>query len=432
MDICFNDVRVIDPIDNVDGIFNLHIVNGIIANLSKDKIMLDNSTEIIDATGMVAAPGFIDIHTHLREPGHSHKETLATGTAAAANGGWTEIVCMPNTNPAIDSTMIVENLINKTKNYLTKVHISATITQKREGKIISNMHSLKEAGALFFTDDGACVSSADVMKKAILYVADKGYLLAQHCEEHSLTENFAMNESDVSMQLGLTGYPAVAEEIIIDRDIKLIEYYRDKHRKTCKYHIQHISTAQAVNIVRAAKQNNSQVSCEVTPHHLWFDENNLIDYDANYKMNPPLRKQSDINELINGLKDGTIDCIATDHAPHSSNECEAEFEKVPCGVIGLETALGAILTLLHHKYNFSLNKIINLMSINPRKIVGLPPANINTNEKANLTIFSPNKEWIVDKNKFKSIGRNTPFDKAKFTGKQEYSFNNYKICKCEV
>ena len=430
MNICFNGITIIDPASNVNGIFNLRIADGIITDISQDAIISADCCEVIDGSEMIAAPGFIDIHTHLREPGQSHKETLQTGTDAAANGGFTEIVCMPNTNPTIDNTIILESILNKTKNYLTKVYLSAAITQERKGEVITNMHSLKSAGALLFTDDGSCVSDANVMKLAIQYIADKNYLIAQHCEEHSLTKNFAMNESEVSMKLGLIGYPAVAEEIIIDRDIKLIEYYRNKNQQTCKYHAQHISTAGAVDIIRKAKQKNSQISCEVTPHHLWFDDSNLLNYDANYKMNPPLRKQNDIKELINGLKDGTIDCIASDHAPHSSEDCEAEFEKVPTGVIGLETSIGAVLTLLHHKHNFSINEIISLMSIKPRRIVGLEPICIRKNEIANLTIFSPNKEWLVDKNKFKSKARNTPFDKINFKGKPEYTLNNRQIRKC--
>jgi len=432
MNICFHNIHIINPSENIDGIFNLHIVNGTIANITQDKIALDSLTEIIDATGMVAAPGFIDIHTHLREPGYTHKETFQTGTSAAANGGFTEIVCMPNTKPAIDNVIIVENILNKTKNYLTQIHIAAAITQERKGELLTNMHSLKEVGALYFTDDGNCVLSADVMKRVLEYIADKNYLLAQHCEEHSLTKNFAINESDISMKLGLIGYPAVAEEIIVDRDIKLCEYYRNKNQETCRYHIQHISTAGTLDIIKNAKSRGTRVSCEVTPHHLWFDDTNLLNYDSNYKMNPPLRKKNDKYELIEGLKNNIINCIASDHAPHSSEECEVEFEKVPNGIIGLETSLGAILTLLHHKHNFYLDEIINLMSINPRKIVGLDLIRIGIDEKANLTIFSPNKEWIVDKNKFKSMGRNTPFDKIKFKGIPEYTINNNQIWKCSL
>ena len=429
MNICFNGITIIDPANNINGVFNLHIVDGVIVNMSQDAI--PNCCDIVDASGMIAAPGFIDIHTHLREPGYSHKETLQTGTDAAANGGFTEIVCMPNTNPTIDNTIVLENILNKTKDFLTKVHISAAITQGRKGELITNMHSLKSAGALFFTDDGSCVNDANVMKLAIQYIADKNYLIAQHCEEHQLTKDFAMNESEISMKLGLIGYPTIAEEIIIDRDIKLIEYYKNKHQQSCRYHIQHISTAGSVFIVREAKKR-LPISCEVAPHHLWFDDSNLLNYDANYKMNPPLRKQNDIKELINGLKDGTIDCIASDHAPHSSQDCEAEFERVPTGIIGLETTIGAVFTLLHHKHNFSIEEIINLLSINPRKIVRLEPIKIRANEIANITIFSPNKEWIVDKNKFKSKARNTSFDKVKFKGKPEYTFNNRQMWKSDL
>jgi dihydroorotase len=432
MNICFQNIHIISSSDNIDGIFNLHIVDGVVANISQEQIAVDASTEIIDATGMLASPGFIDIHVHLREPGYTYKETLKTGTNAAANGGFTEIVCMPNTNPTIDNTMVVENIINKTKYELTKVHISAAITQERKGELLTNMHSLKQAGALYFTDDGSCVPSADVMKKVFKYIVDKDYLIAQHCEEHCLTKNFSMNESDISMKLGLIGYPTVAEDIIVDRDIKLLEYYRNKDKGTCKYHVQHISTSGAVDIVRAAKSRKARVSCEVTPHHLWFDDSHLLNYNANYKMNPPLRKQSDISKLIDGLKDGTIDCIASDHAPHSSSECEVEFERVPNGIIGLETSLGAVLTLLHHKHNFSLNEIINLMSVNPRRVAGLEPIHIKVGKKVNITIFSPNKEWVVDKNKFRSMGRNTPFYKMNFKGKPEYTFNNNQMWKCDL
>ncbi|MPN01531.1 Dihydroorotase [bioreactor metagenome] len=289
------------------------------------------------------------------------------------------------------------------------------------------MLGLADSGAVYFTDDGACVSSAEVMKRAFEYVGYKDYLIAQHCEEHSLTTDFAMNEGEISMQLGLKGYPRVAEEIIIDRDIKLAKYLGNR-----RYHIQHLSTSGAVEIVRAAKSNGNRVSCEVTPHHLWFTDEKLIGYDSNFKMNPPLRNSSDISALIQGLRDKTIDCIASDHAPHSLEECEAEFEKIPNGVIGLETQLGAILTLLYHTHKFSLNDIISLFTLNPRKILGLPQVLIQVGEPANLTIFAPDKEWTVDKEKFLSKGRNTPFDKIEFKGKPEYIINNYQKIKSNL
>jgi dihydroorotase len=331
---------------------------------------------------------------------------------------------MPNTNPTIDDVTIVEYIKSKSQNFPVKIHISAAITKNRKGEFLTPMLELAEAGVVYFTDDGSCVSSAEVMKRAFEYAAPKDFLLAQHCEEHTLTQNFSMNESKLSTKLGLKGYPRVAEEIIINRDIKLSNYLGNR-----RYHIQHLSTKEALNEVRVSKLNGLRVSCEITPHHLMLTEDNISSYDTNYKMNPPLRTQEDIEALIEGLKDGTIDCIASDHAPHSQEECEVEFENAPNGIIGLETQLGIVLTLLYHKHKFNLRDIISLFSVNPRKIIGLEQIKIKVGERANLTIFSPDKEWIVDKNKFKSKGRNTPFDKMKLIGKPEYIINNNQLIK---
>ena len=432
MNILFKNIRLIEPNANIVQIVDLHIVDGIIKQISENNTTENNitvaqNTEIINGQELVATAGFIDIHCHFREPGQTHKETLQTGAMSAANAGWTEIVCMPNTEPTIDNVITVEYIKNKTKNFPVKIYPAASITKERKGESLSPMLELNEAGAVYFTDDGCCVCSAEMMKRAFEYSAPKDFLLAQHCEEHTLTKDFAMNESPISMKLGLKGYPRVAEEIIIARDIKLAEYLGNR-----RYHIQHLSTVGAVEAVRTAKSKGLRVSCEVTPHHLWFSENELKNYDANYKMNPPLRTVEDIAALIAGLRDGTIDCIASDHAPHSAEECEVEFENAPNGVIGLETQLGTILTLLYHKHKFELLDIIKLFTVNPRKIIGLPQVEIKENEKANLTIFAPNEKWTVDKNKFLSKGRNTPFDKMDFIGKPKYIINNNQFVKSEL
>jgi len=427
MNILFENIKLIDTVANVEQTVNLHIVDGIIKQISNDNMTVDKTTEIINSEELVATAGFIDIHCHFREPGFTHKETLQTGAMSAANAGFTEVVVMPNTEPVIDNVIIVEHITNKSKDFPVKIYPAASITKERKGESLSPMMELAEAGAIYFTDDGSCVSSAEIMKRAFEYSAPKDFLLAQHCEEHSLTKDFAMNESKISMKLGLKGYPRIAEEIIIDRDIRLAEYLGNR-----RYHIQHLSTTGAVDLVRTAKSKGLRVSCEVTPHHLWFTEEDLNSYDANYKMNPPLRTADDIVALIAGLRDKTIDCIASDHAPHSAEECEVEFENAPNGVIGLETQLGAILTLLYHKHKFELKDIINLFTVNPRRVIGLSQVKIKEGEKANLTVFAPNEKWTVDKNKFLSKGRNTPFDRMEFIGKPKYIINNNQFVKSEL
>ena len=251
MNTLFQNIRLIDPVSSTDKVLNLHIVDGEIAYCDTPSTDIDTTiTEVIDGTNLVASPGFIDIHTHLRDPGYTHKETIETGLRAAANGGFTEVVCMPNTNPAIDNGVVVEYLKSKSKEFATKLHISGTITKGREGKIISNMHSLANAGVVMFSDDGGCVSNTEVMKNAIEYAVTNDYLLAQHCEEEDLTNNFGMNEGHLSMKLGLRGYPKVAEELIIERDVRLCDYYRNKDGATCRIHFQHLSSAGSLEIIR--------------------------------------------------------------------------------------------------------------------------------------------------------------------------------------
>ncbi|MGI6370751.1 MAG: dihydroorotase [Candidatus Kapaibacterium sp.] len=427
MNILFENIRLIDPVQKIDKVLNLHILDGKIHKISEEAIKKTDDMQIIEASHLVAAPGFIDMHVHLRDPGFSAKETIATGVAAAANGGFTELVCMPNTSPAIDSLPIVYYINKKAENLPVTVKIAATITKDREGLNLSPMLELNEAGVVYFTDDGSCVCSAEVMKRAFNFATPNDLLLAQHCEEHSLTKNFSVNESETSIKLGLKGYPNIAEEIIIQRDLKLSEYTGNR-----RYHIQHISTRGAVDLVRDAKNKGLRVSTEVTPHHIYFTDEKIQSYDINFKMNPPLRQQEDIDAIIAGIKDGTIDCIASDHAPHSQYERDVEFENVPNGVIGLETTLGAVLTKLHHQEKIELNKIIELLAINPRKIMKMEQVKIAENETANLTIFAPNEEWIVKKEKFKSKAINSPFIDEKFIGKPKFIINNNKFIASEL
>ncbi len=420
----FKKIRLINPEDKVDSIVNLWVKDGLIKHCSIDEADIDNETELIEGSELVAAPGFVDMHVHLREPGFEQKETIETGCEAAANGGFTEICCMPNTEPAIDNASVIEFIKSKAKNRLTTVHIAAAITQAREGKQLAPIKELNEYGAIYFTDDGDCIKDSTTMKLALDYTSIDKILLAQHCEDHSLTHNFAMNESRVSFQLGLKGYPTVAEEIILSRDIMLAEYCGN-HR----YHACHLSTKGSIDIMRIAKKRGQKLSCEVAPHHFSLTEEKLIAYDTNYKMNPPLRSKEDLEAIIEGIKDGTVDCIASDHAPHTLHEKDVEFEKAPNGIIGLESSVGIALTYLYNAGHVGLERIIELMSTKPRQILNLPKIRIDKDEKANLTIFHPSEDWVLEKSSIRSKSKNTPFIGSKLKGKPKYAINNNLIYK---
>ncbi|MBX3042699.1 MAG: dihydroorotase [Candidatus Kapabacteria bacterium] len=427
MDFYFHNIRLIDPVEKIDDFFNVRIKDGIFAQISKSECDLDLETRKIDGINLIMTPGFIDIHVHLREPGQEHKETIKTGTASAANGGFTGVVCMPNTKPDIDNVEVIDYINSKSRDLLVDVFISAGITKGRKGDQLTDMNELSEAGVLLFTDDGAPVSNSNVMKQAFEYAAYKDLILSQHCEDTELTGNFVMNESELSTTLGLEGYPRIAEEIILFRDIRMADYYGNR-----KYHAQHLSTIGAIDLVRYAKSNNQRVSCEVTPHHFVLTEENMRQYNADYKMNPPLRQQIDVDGIIEGIKDGTVDCIATDHAPHSEVEKNNELQKAPNGIIGLETALGLSMTYLVHAGHISVNRMIEMLTNNPREILGIAQPKIKTGEIANVTIFNPDEEWTVDKKKFKSKSSNSPFEGFKLKGKPVMSINKNQYFECDL
>ncbi|ROL58984.1 dihydroorotase [Bacteroidetes/Chlorobi group bacterium MS-B_bin-24] len=427
MQIYLKNIRVVNPTQALDGIYNILINEGKIDYFGFSEINVSPEVKIIEGDDLVCAPGFFDMHVHFRDPGQTYKEDIHSGILAAANGGFTGVVCMPNTNPPIDNPTIVEYIKSKSQNAIVDVFPAAAITKNLRGESLTSMFSLHQAGVVMFTDDGHSVMNSEVMRRAFDYSGTYDFLIAQHCEDVNLTENFAINEGVVSTKLGLKGYPAVAEEIILARDIMLAEYCGNR-----RYHAQHISIKGSVELIRKAKDKGLRVSCEVTPHHLTLDETSVEDLDSNFKMNPPLRTKSDIDALKKGLKEGIIDCIATDHAPHSSNEKDVEFEKAPNGVVGLETALGVVLTYLYHTGDLSLNKIVELMSINPRKILNLPLVVFKEGVEANMTIFSLNDEWIVDKQFFKSKSQNTPYDGYKLKGKPRFVINNNQFFVCNL
>ena len=374
-----------------------------------------------DLKGKVIAPGFIDMHVHLREPGFEYKETILTGAAAAAAGGFTAVCCMPNTEPAIDDESVVRYIQSKAKsalNGLVDVYPVAAVTKGRRGEQLAPLAELSDAGAVAFSDDGAPVYDAEIMRRAMEYAAMFGKPVIQHAQEMSMTKGGVMNEGSVSTALGLPGMPSLAEDIMVSRDIQICRYTRGQ------YHVAHLSTAGAVDLVRRGKGEGVNVTCEVTPHHFTLTDEAVRGYNTNTKMNPPLRTSSDVEAVRKGLRDGTIDVIATDHAPHSFDEKEVEFQFAPFGIVGLETAIGISVTELVQSGVLTLAQLIEKLSVNPRRILHLPSIVIAEGEAANLTIFDPAAEWIVDPPSLKSRSKNTPFGGRKLIGKPIGVLNN--------
>ncbi|GIV54043.1 MAG: dihydroorotase [Candidatus Kapaibacterium sp.] len=427
MDLLFERIRIVSPLDKLDSVGYLWVQHGSIVHCSTEPpANIPPTTCRIAADDWMAAPGFVDMHVHLREPGQTHKETIATGSAAAANGGFTDIVCMPNTEPPIDTPTVIE-YIQRRATGLVAVHVCAAISVGRHGEVLTPMEHLHEAGAVMFSDDGSCVRSAELMRRAFEYAAPFDALLSQHCEEHSMTDRFDINEGAIAMRLGLRGYPSVAEDIIIARDILLAEYCGNR-----RYHVSHMSTRGAVRLVRLAKSWGLRVSAEVTPHHFTLTEDAADGFNTNAKMNPPLRCRHDVEAILEGLADGTIDAIATDHAPHAPSEKAQLFAQAPNGIIGLETAVGLALTELYHKRKFPLTRIVELMSVAPRRILQLPQPRIAVGEPAVLTIVALEQEWTVEPERFRSKSRNTPFGGWLLQGKPRFAINRGQVWECEL
>jgi dihydroorotase len=402
----FRNIRLLNPAQGLDRRADLLIADGRIQQIAPD-ITPPEAAIIHDAAAWVATPGLFDMHVHLREPGATHKETIATGCDSAANGGFTGVCCMPNTTPAIDHAEVVHSILWKSRQLPVEVVCTAATTKGRKGEELAPMGELHEAGVRMFTDDGDCVRSSEVMRRAFEYASMfEGAVLSQHCEEHSMTKGFAMNEGVVSMKLGHPGYPDVAEELIIARDIMLAGFCGNR-----PYHVSHMSTRGGVELVRQAKgRGQTNITCEVTPHHFVLTDAAVMEHGTNAKMNPPLRTQPHVDAILEGFRDGTIDAIATDHAPHALSEKQVEFPAAPNGIIGLETSLGLSYTYLVEPGIISLPRLIELMAINPRRILSLPVPAIAEGQPANLTIMAPEEEWQVDVTKFRTRSLNTPFN----------------------
>ena len=420
MQILIKGVTLLNPEQKLNDKSDLLIEHGVIKQIGEiDASKLKNVQEY-DFSGNYCVPGLFDMHVHLREPGREDTETVETGCNGAAAGGFTGVACMPNTNPAIDSAEVVKFIIDKSVNHLVDVHPIGAVTIGRKGEGLAPLLELKEAGAVGFSDDGVAVKNASVLRSALEYSLMIDTPIIEHCEDESLAGG-AMNESEVSTQLGLPSIPTVAEDLTVMRDILLAEYTGGR------IHIAHISSKRSVELVREAKLRGVNVTAEVTPHHFTLSDDQLKSFDTNLKMNPPLRTKSDVDSVIEGLKDGTIDCIASDHAPHSIEEKEMEFIYAPNGILGLETELGISISELVNKNHLSFEQLVEKLSVNPRKILNLPVPRIAVGEKANLTIIDPNKIWTVDVNEFKSKSKNSPFDKRLLTGKSAAVINNSQL-----
>jgi dihydroorotase len=385
------------------------IVDGRIAELGKVEIASFDG-EVIDVSGAVVVPGLMDMHVHLREPGREDEETVETGCRAAMAGGFTAVCPMPNTEPPADKREVLDFLKERAAGQLVELFPIAAVSKGRKGEEIAEMGELVEAGAVAFSDDGDPVHNAAVMRRALEYASMFGRPVIDHCQELTLSAGGVMNEGFVSTNLGLPGMPAIAEEIMVARDLFLAKYTGGK------LHIAHVSTAGAVELIRRARAEGVQVTCEVTPHHLTLTDEAVVGFDTNTKMNPPLRTAADVEALRAGLRDGTIQVIASDHAPHAIEEKEVECAAAPFGIIGLETSLGLVLRELVDGKVLSLAQALRAMTVGPRAALGLEQVKIAKGAMANLSFIDPRAEWVVDRSRLHSKCRNTPFHGWKLRG----------------
>ncbi|MBI5643834.1 MAG: dihydroorotase [Deltaproteobacteria bacterium] len=402
--------RLIDPSSNLDGIYNIYIMGGRIASVKeaeKDATELVPGApglEIIDAAGLLVTPGFIDAHTHLREPGFEYKETIKTGTMAAAAGGFTTILCMANTKPVNDNESVTRYILDKAQREGSGVSVLpiGAVSHGQKGERLTEMAELKAAGCAAVSDDGVPITDGGLMRRALEYSKIFNMPVITHAEDPHLAGSGVMNEGAVSTKLGLKGIPNAAEDIIVARDIALAELTGGR------LHVAHVSTRGAVELIRMAKRQSINVTAEATPHHLTLTHDSVFGYDTNTKMNPPLRAWEDVEALRAGLKDGTIDCIATDHAPQSTIEKDVEFDKASNGIIGLETAFSVVYELAQEGI-LELNQIIKALTINPAKAFSLDKGSLRVGSSADIAIIDLNKTWKVEPRELKSKSKNTPY-----------------------
>ena len=393
--------RIIDPSRDSDEIGDLWISRG---HVLPSGASYEEAEIVIDAHGLIVCPGLIDVHVHLREPGNEEDETIATGAAAALAGGVTSVACMPNTNPPIDSQAAAEFVVLQGQRARqANVYPVGAVSKGRKGEELATLGQLVAGGAVAFTDDGAPVASAALMRRALEYSKMFDRVIMQHCQVPELTVDGVMNEGFESMRLGLAGMPDAAEDIMVARDIRLAEITRGR------LHIQHISTARSVELVREGKRRGIKVTAEACPHHFTLTDERLRTFDSNYKMNPPLRTWSDVEAVVDGLKDGTIEILATDHAPHAPEKKMRELDLAPFGVIGLETLVPIVATHLVDPGHLSWPQAIRKLTINPAQLLGIPKGTLKPGADADVTLIDPTARWTIDPSQFRSRSRNCPF-----------------------
>ncbi len=406
--LCLRGGRILDPARGIDRVQDLWIRNGRIAGLGEDApadVRGNPAAEIIAVPGSVVCPGLVDIHVHLREPGQEEKETIETGTRAAARGGFTSVACMPNTDPPLDDRPRIEYVLKRAREAgRTRVLPIAAVTRGQAGEALTEIEDLVDAGAVAFSDDGKVVRNSEIMRRALELTRELGVPVIQHAEDPDLKGAGVMHEGWTSTRLGMKGIPDAAESVIVARDALLAEMTGGH------VHIAHVSAARSVDIIRRAKARGIRITAETAPHYLVLTDEAVAGYDPRTKMNPPLRSAKDRDALIEGIVDGTIDCLATDHAPHTEIEKDNDFDSAPFGIVGLETALGLYLKALVEAKHLSLIELLMRLTVNPMRVLGRPGGTLETDSDADVTVFDPARPWTVRASEFASKGRNTPFE----------------------
>ncbi len=418
--------HLIDPGAGVDAPKDILLKDGRVAEIaSPGKLKLANGAESLDASGLTIAPGLIDIHVHLREPGQAYKETIATGTAAAAAGGFTAVAAMPNTTPVNDSPEVTRWMLAPERGASVRVFPIGAATRGSKGETLNDFAALKSAGAVAVTDDGHPILKDSVMRETLAAAARVGLSVIQHAEDTRMTQGASMNAGPTAFKLGLRGMPPEAESSLVERDIRLVTELKDPR---VHLHVAHTSTAAAIAAVRQARRNGLRVTCEVAPHHFLLTEEHVGQYNTNAKMNPPLRSAADRDAMIEAILDGVVDAIATDHAPHATHEKEVEFENAPNGITGLETALGLCLRWLHKEWKLPLGRVLSLLSAQPAALLGLKGrGNLAVGSFADVVIFDPKAEWTYSARETLSRAHNTPFDGWSMQGKVRWTISEGRI-----